>query len=192
MRETTMNKQPGSTASVDEAQLADQIELTADISVNGETSLEIRYQVTNRSAEPIVLLNYVRQPGSEPEQDPDRVFVEPQADGTVVITQRALVEKVPSSKRPQHRAVLVEPGDSFMSDFSLSLPLQYANPEAPKAVKDVANPPERAQLCLGYVPAARFDDVVLAKIRDGEEVRPISPTLPPDQSLLCSEVQQLG
>jgi hypothetical protein len=188
-----MNQQRGSTVEVDAAALADQIDLTADMSLDGERSLHIRYEVTNRSDEPIALINFVQQPGFEAEADPDRVFVEAQPDGTVVITQRALVERVPSSKRPLHRAVLVEPGATFTHGLELTLPLTYANPEAPKAVHDIPHPPERVQLCLGYVPAARFDPVALEQVRDGEpELRAISPDLPEAQSRLCSEVQQLS
>jgi hypothetical protein len=187
-----MNQQAGSTVQADEARLAEQIELTADVSVVDGQRLQVRYEVTNRSPEPIALLNYVRQPLAEPEQDPDRAFVDAQPDGTVVVTQRALVEAVPSSKRPLHRAVLVKPGDSHANEFSLPIPLRYSNPEAPKAGHDLPDPPERVQLCLGFVAASRFDAVALEQIREGTELRPISPALPEQQRLLCSEVQHIA
>jgi hypothetical protein len=183
-----MNQQSGSTVDVDEARLAEHIDIQADMSVAGER-LEISYAVTNRSDEPIALLNYVRQPMAEPEQDPDRAFVEPQADGTVVITQRALVERVPSSKRPQHRVVLVEPGDTRSGEFSLPLPLEYANPEAPKADPEMPDPPNGVQLCLAFVSASRLDAVVLEQIRQGEELRAIGPALSEQQQLVRSEVK---
>jgi hypothetical protein len=184
-----MTQQSGSTVDVDETRLAEQIDLRADMSVVGDR-LEIHYEVTNRSTEPIALLNYVRQPMAEPEQDPDRTFVEPQPDGTVVITQRALVERTPSSKRPLHRAVLVDPGDAVAGDFSVALPFTYANPEAPTADPEMPDPPAGVQLCVGFVAASRFDAVALQQIREGTEIRPISPVLPERQHLLRSEVQR--
>jgi hypothetical protein len=188
-----MTQQSGSTVDVDEARLAEQIELTTDMSVVDGPALQIRYEVTNRSTEPIVLLNFVRQPMAEPEQDPDRAYVEPQSDGTVVITQRALVERVPSSKRPLHRAVLVDAGATLENEFTLALPLTYSNPEAPKAGHQVPDPLERVQLCLGFVLASRFDAVALEQVRGGaDDLRPVGPALPEHQQLLRSEVHQIG
>jgi hypothetical protein len=171
---------------------AHEIDLAAEFSVTDGKSLQVRYEVTNRSATPIALLNFVRQPMAEADEDPDRAFVEAQPDGTVVISQRGLVESRPSSKRPVHRAVLVDAGGSFAGDFELPLPLQYANPEAPGAGSEVPDPPERVQLCLGYVPASRFTDAALEEIRAGGELRAIRPDLSKEQGFLRTEVLTVG
>lgn len=186
-----MNQQSASRVP-DEAPSAEEIDLKVELSVAHGKSLQVRYEVTNRSETPIALLNFVRQPMSEAHEDPDRVFVEAQPDGTIVISQRGLVERQPSSKRPVHRAVLVDAGGSFVSDFELPLPLQHANPETAKAGSAPPDPPERVQLCLGYVPASRFTDAALEEIRGGRELRAISPALPKEQGLLRSEVLTVG
>lgn len=186
-----MNQQPASTVP-DVAPTAGEIDLKAELSIADGKSLQVRYEVTNRSETPIALLNFVRQPMSEADENPDRVFVEAQPDGTVVISQRGLVERQPSSKRPVHRVVLVDAGGSCCSDFELPLPLQHANPETALAGSEVPDPPERVQLCLGYVPASRLTGAALKEIRDGGELRAISPDLPKEQGLLCSEVLTVG
>lgn len=184
-----MNEEAGSAVSVSESAPAAQLQLTADAKRAGD-GLEIRYEVTNRGAEPIVLLNLVQRPVAEPGQDVNRVFVEVGEDGVTTITRRAFVEDPPASIPALHSTVLVEADATVSGQLDLPLPLADG---APGATGSAVDTPSRVRLCLGYVPASGFSAAALAEIRTAEtRLRAVSPDVPNAQALLCSDVIDVG
>ncbi|HWS55859.1 MAG TPA: hypothetical protein VN228_17095, partial [Pyrinomonadaceae bacterium] len=142
-----------SPAAADPAPQSDsQLELKADIRRDGE-GFRIEYRVTNRGSRPVLLVN---RGDTEYGLGAGRVYVEPQADGTVQFTQRGYL--LPPDQGPGPTAAVypgvseLAPGKTATETLRVAAPKARQHPYARHFPQHpVADPLRRARFCLGVV-----------------------------------------
>ncbi|HEV2861866.1 MAG TPA: hypothetical protein VGX48_12735 [Pyrinomonadaceae bacterium] len=151
--------------------------------------LLVSYRLKNGTAEEVLVVN---RGDTESGLGAGRVYVEPQPDGTVELSQRAF--RQPPDRMCRTREVppypgvsRLKPGQSISEEVSAALPLSYATPFADcTPVPQMPSPVRRVKFCLGVIRGAsgktsneRGTDVVT----DGRLIG--------RQELLCGDVFEL-
>lgn len=148
----------------------------------------VSYRVTNQSKEEALVVN---RGDTESGLGAGRVYVEPQPDGTIELSQRAF--RQPTDRMCRTREVppypgvsRLKPGQSIKEEVSVALPLRYATPYADcTPVPQMPSPVKRVKFCLGVIRGGgktsyeRDTDIVI----DGGLIG--------RQELLCGEVFEL-
>jgi hypothetical protein len=157
--------------------------------------LLIRYTVNNRSGKPYLLINRppARPGASAPLPNPNFVYVETQADGTVLISKRV---REPSSDTTVFipdtpGATLLAPGGSFTEEVSVDLAARRQRAsQTGKSAPEIPNPVRRVRFCLGVAPS---EGITAKPFGQGKNA-----VLYPDpgavllkQQMLCSETVEL-
>ena len=164
------------------------LDFEARLRVEGGKLL-VNYRVTNRTAEEVLVVN---RGDTELGLGAGRVYVEPGADGTVEVSQRAF--RQPADRLCRTREVPPYPGvsrlragQSISEEVSAALPLRHAAPFADcTPVPQMPSPVRRVKFCLGVIRGAagktsneRGTDIVT----DGRLIG--------RQELLCGDVFEL-
>lgn len=164
------------------------LDFEARLRVEGGKLL-VSYRVTNRTAEEVLVVN---RGDTEWGLGAGRVYVEPEADGTVEVSQRAF--RQPTDRLCRTREVppypgvsRLRPGQSISEEVSVALPLRHATPFADcTPVPQMPSTVRRVKFCLGVIRGAagkisneRGTDIVT----DGRLIG--------RQELLCGDVFEL-
>jgi len=130
-----------------------------DIDFEARTRVEggkilVSYRVTNRTKEEVLVVN---RGDTELGLGAGRVYVEPQPDGTVELSQRAF--RQPADRMCRTREVppypgvsRLKPGQSINEEVSVALPPRLASPYADcTPVPQMPSPVKRVKFCLGVI-----------------------------------------
>lgn len=194
----TMNSNaPGTGATPDAAAAADgeasalqsRLELKANVRREAGGDLVIEYSVTNRGAHAVLLLN---RGDTANGLGPGRLYVEPQEDGTVNLTQRGYT--LPPGHTGPGPTAAIYPGVSELGPGKTAQ--ETARVRAPKSRQHpygryypnlpVPDPPRRARFCLGVAPA----DAPTKTTRGTRVLTSLQAVAA--QELLCADPQELN
>jgi hypothetical protein len=164
------------------------LDFEARLRVEGGKLL-VSYRVTNRTAEEVLVVN---RGDTELGLGAGRVYVEPGADGTVEVSQRAF--RQPTDRLCRTREVppypgvsRLRPGQSISEEVSVALPLRHAAPFGDCApVPQMPSPVRRVKFCLGVIRGAAgktSDERGTDIVTDGRLIS--------RQELLCGDVFEL-
>lgn len=144
------------TATGDAAAPTPQLDLTASVRREAGGDISVEYSVTNRGPRPVLLLN---RGDTSFGLGPGRVYVEPQEDGTVNLTQRGYT--LPPGHRGPGPTAAIYPGVSELAPGQTAK--EAVRVRAPKGRQHpywryypnvpMTDPPRRVRFCLGVVPA---------------------------------------
>lgn len=165
-----------------------QLDLKAGARREAGGDIVVEYSVTNRGPRPVLLLN---RGDTSFGLGPGRVYVEPQADGTVHLTQRGYTLP-PGHKGPGPTAAIypgvseLAPGKTAQETVRVRAPKSRQHPYG-RYYPDVPvpDPPRRVRFCLGVVPAD-----AQTKTTRGTRVLTSLQAIAA-QELLCADPQQL-
>lgn len=156
----------------------------------GEKRIRVEYKVANRTGKPLLVFN---QGDTDNLGEDGTVYIEPQADGVVEISQRGW--ETPAAPSPTQvvypGATLLTPGASTSKNFELTIAYLAARRPYGSMTPGVAmpRPVRRVRFCLGVAPAEGIQTRT-----QGEGAQRV---LVPDykaivtQRLLCSPVQEI-
>lgn len=183
------NAANGNTAAAggDAAQRA-QLDLKASVRREAGGDISVEYSVTNRGPRPVLLLN---RGDTSFGLGPGRVYVEPQEDGTVLLTQRGYA--LPPGHRGPGPMAAIYPGVSELAPGQTAK--ESVKVRAPKSRQHpygryypnvpVPDPPRRVRFCLGVVPA----DAQTKTTRGTRVLNSLQAVAA--QELVCSDPQDL-
>lgn len=166
-----------------------QLDLKANARREAGGDISVEYSVTNRGPRPVLLLN---RGDTSFGLGPGRLYVEPQPDGTVNLTQRGYTLP-PSDMGPGPTAAIypgvseLAPGQTAKETVRVRAPKSRQHPYGryyPNV--PVPDPPRRVRFCLGVVPAD-----AQTKTTRGTRVL-ISLQAIAAQELLCADPQDLN
>jgi hypothetical protein len=168
---------------------SDNLTLDATISADGHGALLVSYKVTNRGKAPVLLLN---QGDTSFGLGAGRVYIEPQADGSVDLTQRGFA--VPSSTQGPTPFAAIYPGVATLAagqtlnqNLKVLPPLARRHPYMQGAPNHpMPDPLKRVRFCLGVIESADAPTKISKGVRVLTSLQAIS-----QQRLLCSPVQEL-
>jgi hypothetical protein len=175
---------------------ASQVELRAQFKRVGDNQLMVHYEVVNRGATDVFLLNRLPSRGASGFSfGSGKYYLVAGADGVIEISKRAYFLPADS---PASAAALALPaatrlraGQTFSEEFAVSKPFQISHP-----YKDVANLPalpdnaEKVRFCLGVVQSAGQN--VREEKLGGETLERLSASAIKNQQVVCSEVESIG
>jgi hypothetical protein len=166
-----------------------QLDLTAAVRREAGGDLVVEYSVTNRGARPVLLLN---RGDTTSGLGPGRLYVEPQEDGTVNLTQRGYM--IPSGYKGPGPTAAIYPGVSELAPGQTAK--ETVRARAPKARQHpygrfypsvpLPDPPRRVRFCLGVVPA----DAPTKTTRGTRVLTSLQAVAA--QELLCADPQELN
>lgn len=143
-------------ATIDPAAPKTQLDLKAVVRREAGGDIVVEYSVTNRAARPVLLLN---RGDTSFGLGPGRVYVEPQADGTVDLTQRGYT--LPPGHRGPGPTAAIYPGVSELAPGKTAK--ETVRVRAPESRQHpygryypsvpFPSPLRRVRFCLGVVPA---------------------------------------
>lgn len=178
-------------APVDDADAAQksQLDLKAEIRREASGEIVIEYSVTNRGARPVLLVN---RGDTSFGLGPGRVYVEPQEDGTVDLTQRGYTFP-PGHSGPGPTAAIypgvseLAPGKTATETLRVRAPKARQHPYG-RYYKEVAvpEPLRRVRFCLGVVKG----DAETKTTRGTRVLMSLQAVAA--QELLCSETKELN
>ena len=167
------------------------LEFEVSFEKESESLLRVKYQIKNSGKSDYLLYNR----GTSLQMNRGVVFVEPQSDNLVEISQKRFFEpkdkNCPDREAPIYPAAsLLKSGETIKEELSVSLPLELKTPfddclpqpEMPKKIKKV-------RFCLGAAKINAISDVKsdeqgIIIIRGGEDIEA--------QQLLCGEAFKLN
>jgi hypothetical protein len=165
-----------------------QLDFKANIRREAGGDIVVEYSVTNRGARPVLLVN---RGDTSFGLGPGRVYVEPQADGTVDLTQRGYT--LPAGYSGPGPSAAVYPGVSELAPGKTAS--ETVRARAPKGRQhpygryypeaSVPDPLRRVRFCLGVVAS-----YAQTKTTRGARVLASLQSVAA-QELLCSDVQEL-
>ena len=165
-----------------------QLDLKASLRREAGGDIVVEYSVTNRGARPVLLLN---RGDTTSGLGPGRVYVEPQEDGTVNLTQRGYM--IPSGYKGPGPTAAIYPGVSELAPGKTAR--ETARARAPKSRQHpygryypdvpVPSPLRSVRFCLGVVPA----DAPTKTTRGTRVLTSLQAVAA--QELLCSDPQEL-
>ena len=168
---------------------SDDLTLDASITADGHGALLVSYKVTNRGKAPVLLLN---QGDTSFGLGAGRVYIEPQADGSVDLTQRGFAVP-PGTQGPTPFAAIypgvatLAAGQTLSQNLKVLPPLARRHPYMQSAPNHpMPDPLKRVRFCLGVIEAADAPTKVSKGVRVLTSLQAIS-----GQRLLCSPVQDL-
>jgi len=178
---------PDAAADADAAQKS-QLDLKADIRREAGGDIVVEYSVTNRGARPVLLVN---RGDTSFGLGPGRVYVEPQEDGTVDLTQRGYTLP-PGNSGPGPTAAIypgvseLAPGKTATETLRVRAPKGRQHPYG-RYYKQVAvpEPLRRVRFCLGVVNG----DAQTKATRGARVLTSLQAVAA--QELLCSETKEL-
>jgi hypothetical protein len=183
-----MNDNTSSPAAADAAAPSPQLDLRANVRREAGGDIVVEYSVTNRGPRPVLLLN---RGDTSFGLGPGRVYVEPQADGTVNLTQRGYT--LPPGHRGPGPTAAIYPGVSELAPGKTAK--ETVRVRAPKSRQHpygryypdvpVPDPLRRVRFCLGVVPAD-----AQTKTTRGTRVLTSLQAIAA-QELVCADPQQL-
>lgn len=184
------NNVPGSGATPDEAAASQsQLDLKATVRREAGGDLVVEYSVTNRGPRAVLLLN---RGDTTSGLGPGRLYVEPQEDGSVNLTQRGYT--LPPGHRGPGPTAAIYPGVSELGPGKTAQ--ETARVRAPKSRQHpygryypnlpVPDPLSRVRFCLGVTPADAG-----TKTTRGTRVL-MSLQAVAAQELLCADTQELN
>lgn len=178
-------------AAVDDADAApkSQLDLKVDIRREAGGDIAVEYSVTNRGAAAVLLLN---RGDTSFGLGPGRVYVEPQEDGTVDLTQRGYTFP-PGHSGPGPTAAIypgvseLAPGKTATETLRVRAPKARQHPYG-RYYKEVAvpDPLRRVRFCLGVVKG----DAETKTTRGTRVLTSLQAVA--TQELLCSETKELN
>lgn len=179
---------PDVAADADAAQKS-QLDLKADIRREAGGDIVVEYSVTNRGARPVLLVN---RGDTSFGLGPGRVYVEPQEDGTVDLTQRGYTLP-PDNSGPGPTAAIypgvsqLAPGKTTKETLRVRAPKGRQHPYG-RYYKQVPvpEPIRRVRFCLGVVKG----DAGTKTTRGTRVLTSLQAVAA--QELLCSEPQELN
>lgn len=166
-----------------------QLDLKASLRREAGGAISVEYSVTNRGPRPVLLLN---RGDTSFGLGPGRVYVEPQEDGTVYLTQRGYMLP-PGHKGPGPTAAIypgvseLAPGQTAKETVQVRAPKSRQHPYGryyPNV--PVPDPPRRVRFCLGIVPA----DAPTKTTRGTRVLTSLQAVAA--QELLCADPQELN
>ncbi len=183
-----MNNTTPSPAGADAAAPNPQLDLKANVRREAGGDISVEYSVTNRGPRPVLLLN---RGDTSFGLGPGRVYVEPQADGTVNLTQRGYT--LPPGHTGPGPTAAIYPGVSELAPGKTAT--ETVRVRAPKSRQHpygryypnvpVPDPLGRVRFCLGVVPA----DAPTKTTRGTRVLTSLQAIAA--QELLCADPQQL-
>jgi hypothetical protein len=179
---------PDAVADADAAQNA-QLDLKVDIRREAGGDIVVEYSVTNRGARPVLLVN---RGDTSFGLGPGRVYVEPQDDGTVNLTQRGYTLP-PGHSGPGPTAAIypgvseLAPGKTATETLRVRAPKGRQHPYG-RYYKEVAvpDPLRRVRFCLGVVKG----DAKTKTTRGTRVLMSLQDVAA--QELLCGETKELN
>lgn len=176
-------------ATGDPAAPKSQLDLKASARREAGGDIFVEYSVTNRGARPVLLLN---RGDTSFGLGPGRVYVEPQEDGTLNLTQRGYT--LPPGHRGPGPTAAIYPGVSELAPGQTAK--ETVQVRAPKSRQHpygryypnvpVPDPPRRVRFCLGVVPA----DAQTKTTRGTRVLTSLQAVAA--QELLCADPQDLN
>jgi hypothetical protein len=176
-------------ATVDAPAPNSQLDLKASVRREAGGDITVEYSVTNRGPRPVLLLN---RGDTSFGLGPGRVYVEPQADGTVNLTQRGYM--LPPGHRGPGPTAAIYPGVSELAAGQTAK--ETVSVRAPKSRQHpygryypnvpLPDPPRRVRFCLGVVPA----DARTKTTRGTRVLTSLQAVAA--QELLCADPQELN
>ncbi len=183
-----MNNTAPGPAGADAAAPNPQLDLKANARREAGGDIVVEYSVTNRGPRPVLLLN---RGDTSFGLGPGRVYVEPQADGTVNLTQRGYT--LPPGHTGPGPTAAIYPGVSELAPGKTAK--ESVRVRAPKSRQHpygryypnvpVPDPLGRVRFCLGVVPA----DAPTKTTRGTRVLTSLQAIAA--QELLCADPQQL-
>ncbi len=179
----------GNTATGGDAARNSQLDLKASVRREAGGNISVEYSVTNRGSRPVLLLN---RGDTSFGLGPGRVYVEPQEDGAVHLTQRGYTLP-PGHIGPGPTAAIypgvseLAPGQTAKETVQVRAPKSRQHPYGryyPNV--PVPDPPRRVRFCLGVVPA----DAQTKTTRGTRVLTSIQAIAA--QELLCTDLQELN
>lgn len=166
-----------------------QLDLKASVRREAGGDIVVEYSVTNRGPRPVLLLN---RGDTSFGLGPGRVYVEPQADGTVNLTQRGYT--LPPGHKGPGPVAAIYPGVSELAPGKTAK--ETVRARAPKSRQHpygryypdvpVPNPLSRVRFCLGVAPA----DAQTKTTRGTRVLTSLQAVAA--QELLCADPQELN
>lgn len=166
-----------------------QLDLTAAVRREAGGDLVVEYSVTNRGARPVLLLN---RGDTTSGLGPGRLYVEPQEDGTVNLTQRGYM--IPSGYKGPGPTAAIYPGVSELAPGQTAK--ETVRARAPRSRQHpygrfypsvpLPAPPRRVRFCLGVAPA----DAPTKTTRGTRVLTSLQAVAA--QELLCADPQELN
>lgn len=166
-----------------------QLDLKAAARREAGGDIVVEYSVTNRGSRPVLLLN---RGDTSFGLGPGRLYVEPQADGIVNLTQRGYT--LPPGHRGPGPTAAIYPGVSELAPGQTAK--ETARVRAPQSRQHpygryypevpVPNPLRRVRFCLGVVPA----DAPTKTTRGTRVLTSIQAVAA--QEMVCAEAQELN
>jgi hypothetical protein len=176
-------------ATTDASAQKSQLDLKTSIRRAAGGDIVVEYSVTNRGARAVLLLN---RGDTSLGLGPGRVYVEPQADGTVDLTQRGYT--LPQGYGGPGPSVLTYPGVSALAPGKTAR--ETLRVRAPKGRQhpygryypevQMPDPPRRVRFCLGVVAG----DAPTKMTRGTRVLTSLQAVAA--QELLCGEIQELN
>ena len=176
-------------ATGDAAAQKPQLDLEASVRRDASGDIVVEYSVTNRGPRPVLLLN---RGDTNFGLGPGRVYVEPQEDGTLNLTQRGYM--LPPGHRGPGPTAAIYPGVSELAPGKTAK--ETVRARAPKARQHpygryypevpVPDPLRRVRFCLGVVPA----DAQTKTTRGTRVLTSLQAVAA--QELLCADPQELN
>lgn len=183
-----MNNTTPTPAGADAAAPNPQLDLKANVRREAGGDISVEYSVTNRGPRPVLLLN---RGDTSFGLGPGRVYVEPQADGTVNLTQRGYT--LPPGHTGPGPTAAIYPGVSELAPGKTAT--ETVRVRAPKSRQHpygryypnvpVPDPLSRVRFCLGVVPA----DAPTKTTRGTRVLTSLQAIAA--QEVLCADPQQL-
>ena len=164
------------------------LSLTVTAQRTGNT-LSLTYRAGNNTKETLVLLNRLPNRGADAQSvGPNKVYVVPQADGSIEISKRAILppDDIDAVALILPLGMKLEPGKVFSETVTLTLPLALSHPyPSSKTLAAMPEKPARVKFCLGYVPGAAVTRETEVR---GEKLVYANVAALQKQELICTEV----
>ncbi|HEX8190968.1 MAG TPA: hypothetical protein VF586_21590 [Pyrinomonadaceae bacterium] len=184
-----MNDNTPSPAAAEAPAASPQLDLRASARREAGGDITVEYSVTNRGPRPVLLLN---RGDTSFGLGPGRVYVEPQEDGTVNLTQRGYTLP-PGHGGPGPTAAIypgvseLAPGKTVKETVRVRAPKSRQHPYG-RYYPDVPvpDPPRRVRFCLGVAPA----DAPTKTTRGTRVLTSLQAVAA--QELLCADPQELN
>ena len=165
----------------------------------GDSGVTVRYSVTNRGREPLLVVNRLPKPsGAGVRYTPDRGYVAGHGEDRVLVSQRAFPwpdsDRIGFAQPPMVGVTRLPPGASTRAEVTVPLPLQRSHPfgdDLGYGTIELPDPVEQVEFCLGVI-APPFPPALSLHRDDGTEVINHGNAAHQAQYLFCTEPVPLG